>query len=110
MVNTNNMTKEFDMNAALEAAKTVVVKKQCSSSKFEVKAVLDIIKAMGGATPAQVCAAYNAGYGTELKSKVFCDWLWLQAKRGILTKQDGLYMMSDAATVASQEAPQEVAA
>lgn len=91
MTNTN-MT--FDLTKALEAAKTVVVKKQCSSSKFDVKAVLDILEAIGGATPAQVCAAYNAGYNTELKSKVFCDWLWLQAKRGILVKEDGIYKVA----------------
>jgi hypothetical protein len=95
MVDNNIMSKEFDMNAALEAAKAVIVKKQCSSSKFEVKAVLDILKAMGGATPSQVCAAYNAGYGTELKSKAFCDWLWLQAKRGILVKEDGIYKVAE---------------
>lgn len=102
----------FDMNKALEAAKQVVVKKQCSSSKFDVATVFEIVKALGGATPAQVCAAYNAGCGTELKSKVFCDWLWLQEKRGILAKKDGLYMMSDAAAVVKEEVPlsEEVAA
>lgn len=86
--------KVFDMEKALEAAKNVAVK-QGSSSKFEVKAVLDIVKALGGATPSQVCAAYNAGYGTELKSKVFCDWLWQQVKRGKLTKEDGLYKVKE---------------
>lgn len=99
MTNTvKNVNTTFDMNAALEAAKSV--QKRCSSSKFEVEAVLDIIRALGGATPAQICAAYNAGYKTDLKTKVFSDWLWGQEKKGRLSKVDHVYSIAEEAVLA----------
>ncbi len=99
MTNTvNNTNTTFDINAALEAAKSV--QKRCSSSKFDVEAVLSIIRALGGATPAQVCAAYNAGYNTELKTKVFSDWLWGQEKKGRLSKVDHVYSVVEETVLA----------
>lgn len=94
-----NTNTTFNMDAALEAAKSV--QKRCSSSKFDTEAVLSIIKALGGATPAQVCAAYNAGYNTELKTKVFSDWLWGQEKKGRLSKVDHTYSVVEEAVLAA---------
>ena len=64
--------------------------------------MLDILRELGEATPAQVSVAYNAGYNTNIKSKVFSDWLWQQEKKHRLTKnaERHTYSLNSDASVA----------
>lgn len=96
-----NKALVFNMTVAMAAVKQMP-QKQGSSSRFDTQAVLDILKELGEATPAQVSVAYNAGYGTDIKSKVFSDWLWQQEKKHRLTKnaERHTYSLNSDASVA----------